>query len=406
MAKLPDIPSLSTSEASPAVRSIMDRLRRAFAEINKEGGFATSSTIQSAVTTVLSESGSGGVGAHTPPKPVGVTATGGFAKIILEWDDPLFDHLGHAEIWRSTGTDVAEAVRVGTTNATVFSDFPPVLSLSATYHYWVRFASDDGTPQLGAYSDMATGSTADESTYVLEVLNDKITSTQVHSLAVDRLYAAVGTIADVIIGTGHITNAMIGSLIQSTNYSTTTGWKIDKNGDAIFHDIYARGDVEASSLKANTLMVKTGNIDDLAVTTLKIAGNAVTVPVGVFSSGSVTTDGSGSEVTVQSVSIDPSSCPVSLVFSFTLISDTNNNSTAYTVRLKKNGTTVVTYTLPVTENPGSIPTTYAIRIPFSACYVDASPASGTNIYLVSLADGSSGTGTATMRSMTAIGLKK
>jgi hypothetical protein len=42
-------------------------------------------------------------------------------------------------------------------------------------------------------------------------------------------------------------------------------------------NLYARGDIEASSLKANTLMVNTGNIKDLAVSTLNIGNNAVTV---------------------------------------------------------------------------------------------------------------------------------
>ena len=49
-----------------------------------------------------------------------------------------------------------------------------------------------------------------------------------------------------------ITNAKIGSFIQSTAFSSgSTGWRIDKSGTAEFRNIVARGDIRASSLEAN-----------------------------------------------------------------------------------------------------------------------------------------------------------
>ena len=85
------------------------------------------------------------------------------------------------------------------------------------------------------------------------------------------------------IANGAILDAQIGNIIQSSPYvAGSTGWRINKNGTAEFRNIVARGDIEASSLKANTLMVDTGHIKDLAVDTLKIGEHAVTVPTLSF----------------------------------------------------------------------------------------------------------------------------
>jgi hypothetical protein len=52
-----------------------------------------------------------------------------------------------------------------------------------------------------------------------------------------------------------ITNAKIGNIIQSNNYVLhSAGWQINKNGDAEFNNIYARGDIRASSLTANLVV--------------------------------------------------------------------------------------------------------------------------------------------------------
>jgi len=59
-----------------------------------------------------------------------------------------------------------------------------------------------------------------------------ITNAKIHTLAAEKLFATTGTIANAIIGTGHITNLMIGNTIQSNSYNPAggVGWRIDKNG--------------------------------------------------------------------------------------------------------------------------------------------------------------------------------
>lgn len=85
-------------------------------------------------------------------------------------------------------------------------------------------------------------------------LDGKITSGNVTTY-ID--YAAIG-------------NAQIGGDIWSSNHvAGSAGWRIYRSGNAEFRNVTARGDIEASSLKADTAMVQT----------LNIAGNAVIVPV-------------------------------------------------------------------------------------------------------------------------------
>lgn len=71
---------------------------------------------------------------------------------------------------------------------------------------------------------------------VLEDLS--VTNEKIETLAADKILAVTGTLAEAFIGTGDITNAMIGNVIQSTNYqSGSHGWLINKSGYAEFHEL-------------------------------------------------------------------------------------------------------------------------------------------------------------------------
>jgi hypothetical protein len=55
-----------------------------------------------------------------------------------------------------------------------------------------------------------------------------------------------------------VTNAKISGAISSTNFvSGTSGWEIDKAGDAEFNDVVIRGTIEASTLDTDSLTVQT-----------------------------------------------------------------------------------------------------------------------------------------------------
>lgn len=88
------------------------------------------------------------------------------------------------------------------------------------------------------------------------IVNLTVNNAQIENLAADKLFADQGTIADAIIGEGHIDNAKIGEFIQSDNYSQTngnSGWRIDKTGFAEFRGIKARGNIEASSIQVGII---------------------------------------------------------------------------------------------------------------------------------------------------------
>jgi hypothetical protein len=90
------------------------------------------------------------------------------------------------------------------------------------------------------------------------IKNASINTAQVGSIAVDVITGVTSSFILSTIGTGNITNAYIGDFIRSNNYvAMFDGWNIDKSGNAEFHNIYARGNIEATSLKAGVAFVGT-----------------------------------------------------------------------------------------------------------------------------------------------------
>lgn len=122
-----------------------------------------------------------------------------------------------------------------------------------------------------------------------------ITDAQIYDLAVNKVTGITSTFLLSTIGTGNITDAYIGNTIQSTSYvSGSAGWRIIKSGVCEFRDIIARGDIEAQSLKANTVMVQT----------LNVAGEAVTaVRFGQGSSGDIPDESTVTVLTMASIAL-------------------------------------------------------------------------------------------------------
>lgn len=126
------------------------------------------------------------------------------------------------------------AKQVTVVNATTFtfavsaSAVTPATGTIKVGHAVVPFVVDNGV----VYID------------TLLLKNGTIKSAQIESLAADKLYTPSGTLAEAIIGTGHITNAMIGNTIQSTSYVPgSSGWYINKNGTVEFNGGTFRGAV-------------------------------------------------------------------------------------------------------------------------------------------------------------------
>ncbi len=146
------------------------------------------------------------------------------------------------------------------------------------------------------------------------------------------------------IATGVIENAYIGNIIQSTNYVPgSAGWRINKDGTAEFRNVTVRGNVEASSLKANTAMVNTAHINDLAVTTLKIGNNAVTVPV-TYTTASAFNSWSTGYAEIGSIYVNPEGGTVILMCSANW---QLTNASSVWIRIRHSSGAVITETRSV-----------------------------------------------------------
>lgn len=246
MAKLPSITSVLPND----VRRFLERVREAF---NGDNPVVTRADIV--------ESGSHRVNQQDelefiepsptcpfPPAPTNLVAAGAMTTIILEWEGIEYGGTSchnFTEIYRATVDNIGQAVLIGVSNGKVFADS---VEQDSQYYYWVRFVNK--TDDVGPFSVSAFASTIRDIEYLIETLSEatgnvseapffqideptvingveipagtyinsafiheaEITSAQIGSLAADKIFAAEGTIAAVIIGEGDIRQAMIGDL--------------------------------------------------------------------------------------------------------------------------------------------------------------------------------------------------
>lgn len=156
-----------------------------------------------------------------------------------------------------------------------------------------------------------------------------IENAAIKSMAADKLFATSGSVFELLANSADIHQLTVGHNIQSANYAPgSSGWRIAGNGSAEFRNIIARGDVEASSIKANA-----ANIID----TLHIRGQAVTFADRVFSVGQVSAG--SSRVNIQSITLNTTGAPLLIIFSFyadTVSTPSSGAMWAY-VRLLRDG---------------------------------------------------------------------
>ena len=158
-------------------------------------------------------------------------------------------------------------------------------------------------------------------------------------------------------------------------------------------------DANITSAKIGTAAVTTAKIADLQVSTLKIANNAVTLPTGSYSaSGASVTWNGGNGGIVTSVSINPASAPVFVIFSFYRLRS-GDDGNAY-IKITRGGTTLMGWINHKTVDQDA-------RTHVTAMHYDANPGAGTHTYYCYARPGDSNdTWTCYDRSAFAIGMKK
>ncbi len=73
-----------------------------------------------------------------PPAPTGLSASGVFTAVILDWNEAPYNNHAYTEIWRSQANALGGAVRIATTVGNVYTD---EVGYATTYYYWIRFVS-------------------------------------------------------------------------------------------------------------------------------------------------------------------------------------------------------------------------------------------------------------------------
>jgi len=110
-----------------------------------------------------------------------------------------------------------------------------------------------------------------------------ITSAKIASLAADKIVATALSAISANLGnvtSGTVTLTGESSYIRSSNHvSGVSGFAIDGTGAAEFNSVYARGNIEASSLKANTAMVNTLHVGGEQITVARYASGVYTCSV-------------------------------------------------------------------------------------------------------------------------------
>lgn len=216
----------------------------------------------------------------------------------------------------------------------------------------------------------------DPSTGLVVIDGASIRSASVEALQVkdgffDAMTAAKGNLGEANISIANIFNALVQNYIRSDSYSPgVSGWTINKDGTAEFQDIIARGDVEASTLKASTVMVYAGNIADLQVDTIHIADQAVTFPNFVSALDVIFLSGTTYE-TALSITVTVTDAPV-LVDAKAMVRKADSGTML--ARITRNGTDITgdfkvgeadeysSSSIGVLDEPGSGTHTYNLDI--------------------------------------------
>ena len=174
MSKLPFV----TSDIPRDLRAFIDRVREAFNAKGRDKLITLGDLVDGGVTDgdgdVVTPIDPGGV-YGTPPAPTNVATSGALANIIVTWDDPTYYGHSYAEVWGSATNDLGTAVLLGMAPGATYVD---AIGSGATRYYWVRFVNVIGV--FGPFNNTAgtVGQTAYDPAYLLEVLTDSITTSE------------------------------------------------------------------------------------------------------------------------------------------------------------------------------------------------------------------------------------
>jgi len=237
----------------------------------------TNSSVASLEETV----GTGETVWNPPPAPVNLVVSGAFNTIFLTWAGAEFAGYSHTEIYRADTDNLSEAVLIGTSYALVYSDTPPNSSLSKTYYYWIRFANRNDPPTFGPFNAAAgtPGSTADDPSYLLELLFERLGYEQFDSASgvfPVRVVDVLPALPDVKWPKGSAAYLTTDGKLYRTDGTT---WDAGVSTEDIVGKLtagqIAAGAIVAEHIGTNEVIANSANIKDGVIVNAKIANLAV-----------------------------------------------------------------------------------------------------------------------------------
>lgn len=195
MAKLPSV-------TSSIPRDLQQFILRVKETLEGTGPDAMVSARQLIAAGIAEGIGNGGITAPVsdvvdPPRaPTGVSAAGALATIIVSWNSPAYRGHAYSEIWAASRTQaqtdatppedpiIGQAELVGMTAGNNFSHN---LGSGAQRWYWVRFVNRSGVAGPYNLTNGTFGETSQDPAYLLSVLTDAVTSTQLASALSTRI---------------------------------------------------------------------------------------------------------------------------------------------------------------------------------------------------------------------------
>lgn len=161
-----------------------------------------------------------------PPQPANFTATGLFAMVQLQWDRPTYRNHSYTEIWRSETNVIGNAVRVATTDVSVYADS---IGASATRYYWVRFVSQANIN--GPYNavDGVSATTATDPALVLASLSGQIREEHLYTDLSSRidLIDAPATVPNSVNARVAYVQGQVNELLNIPSWSATETYAVD-----------------------------------------------------------------------------------------------------------------------------------------------------------------------------------
>jgi hypothetical protein len=214
---------------------------------------------------------------NPPQQPVGFSASSGLTSVILSWTRPTYRNHSYTEIWRSTTNVIGNAVLLGTSDTSFFTD--AVGKTSTTYYYWIRFVSQanifgpyNGTS--GVSSTTGTVGSVDLSDLIItadKLAADAVVEGKIKDAAVTTTKIANLAVGNAAIANGAITNAKIANLaVDNAKINDLNAAKI--NAGFLSADRIEAGSITATKIDSRNLSIKDadGNVIFSAGTNLAI----------------------------------------------------------------------------------------------------------------------------------------